>query len=388
MVTEPLNEEAVLSVIPFLNEGTISRIDMANQLTKQNYETLSLSKILGDLVDAGEIEEVKRNSYARILSEEEAKEETEVEKEELKEVIKENQDLIKTYEKELAKPPATTAQVKHSTAVAPPKKSLTELEKQQLKAMFNALLMRELKKIPAEALEEFNAELDTVALFPFSEAQNIIDLLAQRIINQDTLPKIRHIPKQKAQARKPEAAAPEEGIEEGQPVRERNLELPLEPLSKMRFPFPRAPSSEEQIRLWNYFSTVLEEQGIDAVEHEQDFNDYIRYFTFTSWNDLTGILKNLIKDISRGKAPTVPFSNISNRMGWKKLPYDPIVHFASSPVFATMDELLEGLAQWGIINLTPQTVKENILAGWKNNDIHFLGTSKERLEKIIGEKLA
>jgi hypothetical protein len=61
--------------------------------------------------------------------------------------------------------------------------------------------------------------------------------------------------------------------------------FPALPLSVGQ-PFPRGPTSLEQLRLWNVFCYAMQQEGYDCSAYSREFAEYISKSQFLSWEDL------------------------------------------------------------------------------------------------------
>ena len=187
-----------------------------------------------ELILAPSTEEVKEEAKLEKEATEEIKRtqavEAEVEEEELAEVVKENEGLIKTYEKELTKPTPTVPlekpkepqqpikKVVEETPMTPPKptKILSSEDMRLLQDYFNAQFFRALGKVPSGISSVFRVEFQEVRTLPFAEAKERIlaaadDLIAQMQVSKTS---VQRALKPVAPSRPAPAAIPSRGIRE------------------------------------------------------------------------------------------------------------------------------------------------------------------------------
>lgn len=271
----------------------------------------------------------------------------------------------------------------------PPKpKELTKDEIAKLEDLFKATLFRELGGIPRDAMSEFRVELETVKMLPYEEASKVIERLAKDIVVRARARSPAR-PSARPPARPPpvEAAVPEEMLV--YPV-----ELPRHPLSPL--PFPRGVTSEEEEVFWNHFRYEMARLGKDVLEYRDRFYERIK-LPHRSWSDLLKTYMELIADIEAGRPVSVIPIVHRVTMPWREdteenWRFDAIAHLASTGLYETMDDLIHstsppGLEAYGVMGVTPEEVKKVIKKAWQEKSHWFIAVPKERLEKIIGEKL-
>lgn len=179
----------------------------------------------------------------------------------------------------------------------------------------------------------------------------------------------------------PEEEAPPEGPPEEIPPA---VELPKTPLSTL--PFPRSPSSEERALLWTAFHQSLTAMGVDSYRFLPAFRERIEAFPFRNWDEVIRQFEELIHDVLIGKpvtwlrVPPMPWREDEKR-------YDAIIHFTATKIYKSMEDLLDGLGQWGIEGVTPEEAKEAIKHAWKEKNVWFTSVSKDFLEALMEQKI-
>jgi len=265
----------------------------------------------------------------------------------------------------------------------PPVKELTEEEVQRLEDLFSATLTREVGRIPTNAMAEFRVEVEKVKTLPYEEAAEHITGLAEDIIAREVyVPALRRIER----VRRP---PPPKEIEIGAPpeVFVRPTELPPQPISAL--PFPRSPSSEEREILWRAYSYRLAEIGADPYRYRADFTRYVLDIPYTTWDGLLKSFELFIRNVEEAEEKGIkPFFMPLPSMPWspeeEKRRRDAIVHFTATKIYKTIDDLITGLALYGIQDVTEEEVREAVRRAWKEKDVWFTSIRLEYLSELLG----
>jgi len=283
-----------------------------------------------------------------------------------------------------------------------PPKPLTREETRMLEDEFKATLMDELGRIPRDVMAEFRVTLRRVMDRPYEEALRVIREKAREIATRETLRK----------AIKPTPAVPKERVyrvPEEVPREERAeppflgvapAVFPSAPLSDL--PFPRRPSSEEKIKLWDAFAYALQEKGINFWDYGDVFRERIEEVTFRDWDMLRDRFFHLIGSIVKGEElppmwvwrgappPSLEFL-------WRptieptKARKQAIRHFTSVVIRnargvgaeATLDDLRKMLEQFGVRNVTYDEIQDAIMEGYEQKDPYFVNISLEELQRFL-----
>jgi hypothetical protein len=180
-----------------------------------------------------------------------------------------------------------------------PTKILDSEDMRLLQDYWNTQFIRAIGKIPAGFSSVFRIEFQEVKMLPFADAKATILAAADREIEG-----IESAQRARAVIRQGERVSPFKqpskapmGRREEVPVGEEEERLPLatgrvtpsafptNPLSVMQ-PFPRGPTSLEQLRLWKVFCYEMQQEGYDCNPYAKDFAEYIGKSQFLSWQDL------------------------------------------------------------------------------------------------------
>lgn len=185
--------------------------------------------------------------------------------------------------------------------------------------------------------------------------------------------------------------------------------LPSLPLSSA--PWPRGPTSEEQIRLWNYFQYRLQEQGYNAMDFADEYKEYIEKSQFHTWFDLLAKFEEFVKSVMAGEEHPLPSLEqwrgfpieVSLEGALRKFPAerleDAIVHFTQmiirngryydKPI--TLEKLWKELEERGLIDpsvtLDLPTIKNALEKARIRNDVWLTNISQEEINDLLSTHL-
>jgi hypothetical protein len=165
---------------------------------------------------------------------------------------------------------------------------LPQNDKQKLHDLWVTRFFRALDRLPPPSV--FRVEFEKVKDLPFEEAKEKILVVAGEIIAEMRTREMERRAKQASVKRTPAAAA----FSRVPPAK--FLTAPMSPLK-----FPRRPSSEEQIRLWNVFQYQMQQHGYNANAYYRQFDEYIQKATFLSWEDLRSRFDFFLREVMAGE---------------------------------------------------------------------------------------
>jgi predicted transcriptional regulator YdeE len=305
-----IDEDEVFMDMPYRGQEPESLAHVQERLTAEGFDLANLQKILSDLKMSGQIVEPKPGFYTWAETEaeviREGEEEKKLEIEEANEVIKENNELIKTFKKEIAKP---TPIVSVEKSVKPPK-PLSDDEIRLLQDLWVTEFFRSLGRVPPNITSVFRVEFDANKTKSFDEAKEAILKAADEILEEMKAREVakRGVPLRPAAPSRMPSRVPIR--EETGGKEEENHGVPLGRVPPAQFPsfplcynlpFPRGPCSEEQIRLWNAFLYQMQQQGFDGNIYDREFREYIEDTQFLSWEDLHAKFDEFIKTLKSGQ---------------------------------------------------------------------------------------
>jgi len=290
---------------------------------------------------------------------------------------------------------------------APPKPLSTE-EVRTLEDEFKAALMGELGRIPRDVLAEFRVTLRKVNLELYEEALRVILEKAKEIVARESLrkafrPAAVEMPPEREMRRVPDRWDEDERKEDFMiPSRGKApASVPDYPMSDL--PFPRRPTSEEQLKLWDAFAYALQEKGINFWEFRKPFEERIWNITFKDWFMLKDRFTQLVDLIAEGEdlPPLWVWKGVpppSLEFLWKptieptEAKAQAIRHFTSVVIrnarstgqVATLDELMVNLDQHGVSDVSYDEIKDAIMMGHESKDVYFTGISLEELTEFLG----
>ena len=282
---------------------------------------------------------------------------------------------------------------------------LTTAEISKLQDVYSDALFRQLGRVPPNALATFRVEIDKVKDKSYAEAQDHILGVANDIVGgfvaREGIERITP-----ARRFEPERPA-EEPIVMG---RVPPAQPPKEPLEPEEMKFPRAPSRKEKEVFWNSFRYRLQEQGFNAFDFTDQFEEYIEKSQFASWRDLLTKFEYFTKSIMEGKAlpPLWSWRGAPIPVGLegviRKTPAerldDLIVHYTSVVIRnarsrdreAALGDLQKELEERGIIPsdmiITPTSplfteIRNAVMDAYKRKDDWFTNISLEELSRFL-----
>jgi len=163
--------------------------------------------------------------------------------------------------------------------------------------------------------------------------------------------------------------------------------IPRVPISKL--PFPRAPSTEEQAVLWDAFRYEMARLGQDPFRWRENFTMHVLNRPYPDWATITKNFSDFIEAIATGK-PFRLLPLVTLPMPWREeeeqRKYDAILHFISTKLYPSMEELLHALYTYGV-EVTEDDVKKAVKKGYTEKNVWFTSVPKEMLETLIKEKI-
>jgi len=275
-------------------------------------------------------------AVAEIVTPEEAKEEAKLEKES-EEEIEDTREMEKEMEAEetaplteeqpaptpivpLEKPAVVTKPTVSTPSTAPaapaprPTRILSSEDMRLLQDYWNTQFIRAIGKVPAGFSSVFRIEFQEVKTLPFAEAKNAILAAADREIGRiEQEQRARAVVRQgeRISPLQPLKRAPSRGREivEGGEEGEERLPMavgrappsffPPNALS-VEQPFPRGPTSLEQLRLWQVFCFEMQTEGYDCNQYAREFTEYINKTQFYDWEDLKKNFEFFVDTVMEG----------------------------------------------------------------------------------------
>jgi hypothetical protein len=176
-------------------------------------------------------------------------------------------------------------------------------------------------------------------------------------------------------------------------------------------PWPRGPTSEEQIMLWNAFQYRLQEKGYNASDFADEYREYIEKSQFESWFDLLAKFEEFVKSVMAGEEHPLPSLEqwrgfpleVSLEGTFRKIPTerleDAIVHFSQmiirngryygKPI--TLEKLWKELDERGLIDpsvtLDLPTIKNALEKARVRNDVWLTNISQEEINNLLSTHL-
>ena len=166
------------------------------------------------------------------------------------------------------------------------------------------------------------------------------------------------------------------------------VEKPKKPISPAAF--PRSPTSEERAVLWDWFKYEMARLRQDPYRWRDVFQKRLN-IPYRTWEGMMKTFQEFIADVEAGRElALIPLLRIpmpwEETKGTEKWRRDAIIHFVATKLYATMEDLIEALAEWGVYpKVTPEEVKEAVKEAWKTKDIWFLSVPKEFVDTLLGE---
>jgi hypothetical protein len=215
--------------------------------------------------------------------------------------------------------PTKTTQPTPTTPTPPtprPTKILSSEDMRLLQDYWNTQFIRAIGKVPAGFSSVFRIEFQEVKMLPFVEAKAAILAAADReIAGIESAQRVRTVIREGERISPGAPRAPgKKGVPMGVPVGEGEEEefrlpvavgrvppsaFPSMPLSVGQ-PFPRGPTSLEQLRLWNVFCYSMQQEGYDCTAYAREFTEYISKSQFLSWQDLHQRFDFFVNTIMKG----------------------------------------------------------------------------------------
>ncbi len=291
-----------------------------------------------------------------------------------------------------------------------PPKELSAKELRWLQDDFKAYLMGSLGRIPTNVMSEYRVAMRKIMFLSYDEALKIVTEKAKEIIARESLRKRRIGVPAVAPPPKKIFRLPEEDDAEGMirmPVA-RPAYVPAESFGEL--PWARRPSSGERDKLWNAFIYKLAQKGYNPYEHEKLFNKYISNVTFRDWPTVQKKFDEFVSHVLAGTEDELPpiFIWEGNggippalagtvgsvwRMNAEEQRMDAIIHFTSNvirnarsgyvPKKPEIEELLEMLEQYRVMQVTHAEIVKAINYGVENKLPWFAGISREELNEFL-----
>lgn len=290
----------------------------------------------------------------------------------------------------------------------PERKGLSSSDVNRLQDAWNNLFFRALGRVPPNSASAFRVEVAKLLDKTYSEAEQQILRVAQDIVDEFLA---RQAVERAAPVRRREVITPLPEAEAMIPIaRIPPAEVPSHPLEPEEMKFPRGPSSREREALWRAFQFRMQEQGYNAFEYEDEFENYMMGTQFKDWDELLAKFKLFGDTIIEGKAlpPLWQWRGIPIPVGLegvlRKTPaerlQDVIVHFTSvvirnartKDVEPTLADLQLELVERGLIPvdmiITPASplydeIKNALTSAYKRKDIWLTGIALEELTRFL-----
>lgn len=245
-----------------------------------------------------------------------------------------------------------------------PSRGLSTEDISRLHDLWNNEFFRALGKVPTSTASTFRVEVEKLKDKTFDEAkETLLDIAKDIIATLIATKAVRAAPPRRVREYRPPPERPP--IEAG--VRVPPAQFPSYPLS-YDLPFPRGPTSKEQIRIWQAFLYQMQQQGYDGTVYQREFDEYIGGTQFLSWEDMKKKYDLFVSTIMSGlelppleqwrgiPIPTGLKGLIQEKPELEKLE-DLIVHYSSVVIrnarsrgeIPTLEDLREELATHAII---------------------------------------
>lgn len=235
-----------------------------------------------------------------------------------------------------SRPPITP-----SPASKPKPKEVSKEEIRFLKAKLDVALIEQLGRVPPNTSSIFIVEIEKVKDKPYNEALDHIMNVAKEIVNRETSREALKVkPKQPMARRVIEPFRPEEKEERFAVQGVRPTYPPSAPLAPEEQAFPRHPTKDENVRLWDSFQFKLQEIGLNAYEYQDEWNEYIFGSNHKSWDHLMKRYDFFVDSIIKGK-PLPPLWK------WKGI---PIPYGLEELLSLNPDQKIKDLIIWATSN--------------------------------------
>jgi len=287
------------------------------------------------------------------------------------------------------------------------KKGLTSDETRLLRAKLNVALIDELGRVPPNTSSVFIVELEKVKDKSYEEALAHMMDVAKEVVSREI-----------ARA-KPARPPRERRIEPYRPPVEREEEFyvagrappaypPSAPIDE-ELPWPRHPSSAEELELWKAFRYRLQEIGMNAFDYRKLWEEYIYNVNHKDWKQLLERYEKFVEALVKGEKLTPLWL-------WKgvPIPYGLEGLLSKEPFRRTIDlivwatsieisnarfenrkpsvaEVITNLEERDV-PVSYEDVKEALLKAYKEKDqvekyrIWFTNITLEDLEEFIASK--
>jgi len=214
----------------------------------------------------------------------------------------------------VTKPTVSTPSTAPAAPAPRPTRILSSEDMRLLQDYWNTQFIRAIGKVPAGFSSVFRIEFQEVKTLPFAEAKNAILAAADREIGRiEQEQRARAVVRQgeRISPLQPLKRAPSRGREivEGGEEGEERLPMavgrappsffPPNALS-VEQPFPRGPTSLEQLRLWQVFCFEMQTEGYDCNQYAREFTEYINKTQFYDWEDLKKNFEFFVDTVMEG----------------------------------------------------------------------------------------